>query len=81
MSITLPPLPQPTLIADTPSGHTAAYSPAQLRARDLEVAKCVLEAAAKACIAHDLIVIPNVYEIAAIRKCAKAIRELEIKHG
>ena len=52
----------------------------QLRARDLEVARCVLEAAAKACIAHDLIGIPTVYEIAAIRKCANAIRALEVSH-
>lgn len=44
--IKLPPLPVPTLIADSPAGHTAAYSPAQLRARDIEVARVVLEAAA-----------------------------------
>ena len=41
--IKLPPLPVPTLIADSPAGHTAAYSPAQLRARDIEVAKAVLQ--------------------------------------
>lgn len=44
MSITLPPMPVPTLIADSPAGHTAAYSSAQLRARDIEVARAVLEA-------------------------------------
>ena len=45
MSITLPPMPVPTLVADSPAGHTAAYSPAQLRARDIEVAMSVLDAA------------------------------------
>lgn len=45
MSIPLPPLPEPV------HGFYAVpmYSPAELRARDLEVVQCVLEAAAKMC--------------------------------
>ena len=57
MSITLPPLPPsycqaPTTHADSFGTHLVpmyTFSAAQLRARDIEVAKCVLEAAARVC--------------------------------
>ena len=44
MSITLPKRP-PALEINSPIGTLYAYQSAALRARDLEVAKCVLEAA------------------------------------
>ena len=46
MSITLPKLPQPTPIKTAFGGTVLAYGADQLRARDIEVARVVLEAAA-----------------------------------
>lgn len=47
-TIKLPPLPAP-LRARIFDGMASVYSPDQLRARDLEVARVVLEAAANVC--------------------------------
>ena len=47
MSIPLPPLPEPA--TPLPMEKKLWYSADQLRARDQEIVRCVLEAAAKVC--------------------------------
>ena len=82
MSITLPPLPQ---------FHThgsVALNPEGIRSRDLEVAKCVLEAVAKVCEAtyteaHHTgcgYVIERFPQFAGGKDCAQAIRALGVSH-
>jgi hypothetical protein len=70
MSITLPPLPEP-------SGYDDRHTEAQLRARDIEVARLVLEAAAQAAGPEDS------YQdrwFAAKADAVKRIRALEVRH-
>lgn len=74
MSIPLPPLPEPT-------GYDDRHTEDQLRARDLEVAKLVLEAAAKVC--HDLAAANGkLFPVCTSAQlgCAEAIVLLEFKH-
>jgi hypothetical protein len=74
-AITLPPLPEPM------HGFyaTPMYSPDQLRARDLEVARAVLEGAALKCEGERRLGIDD--ERAYYGDLmAEAIRELEVKH-
>ena len=81
-TIKLPPLPAP-LRARIFDGMASVYSPDQVRARDLEVAKCVLEAAAKAFEAEVDTwdeMRKRGYSGAIRRKGATAIRALEFKH-
>ena len=61
MSITLPPLPEP-------SGYDDRHTEAQLRARDLEIARLVLEAAADWCKGRGHLVTADV------------LRSLEVRH-
>ena len=73
-TITLPPLPRPDKVYSNRWGDgsdaTYWYSPESLRARDLEVAKAVLEGAAELSDAMDY----------GLGDLSKAIRALEIKH-
>ena len=75
MSITLPKLPMLDLSRDNLYGYTAA----QLRARDIEVARLVLKAAA------DLVDSNAAYcsgqTAAILGSNADAIRKMEVKHG
>lgn len=64
MSITLPPLKNPLV---SPDGSLYLYE-VQLRARDQEIVRCVLEAAGLTADQHGLFGV------------AKAIRALEFKH-
>ena len=77
-TITLPPLPKPF-----PAGYIAQteyfYTAKQLRARDLEVARLVMEGAANLCkqnaerwVDYRACYVAN--------ECAKAISILEVKH-
>jgi hypothetical protein len=65
-SIILPPLPKP----EVPFVRGGTYTVAQLRARDLDVAKAVLEGAAELSDAMDY----------GLGDLSKAIRALEVKH-
>jgi hypothetical protein len=70
--ILLPPLPEPDFALD--QGDEPCYYAHTLRARELEVARLVLESAAKECDKQaDGVVAAPVY-------CARAIRNLEVKH-
>ena len=75
MSITLPPLPEPV----NKHGFNCIQTLDQLRARDLEVVRLVLEAAA------DLVDGNAAYcsgqTAAIVGANADAIRALEVKHG
>jgi len=75
MSITLPPLPK----VDYDAGWHRQYTADQLRARDLEVARVVLKAAA------DLVDGNAAYcsgqTAAILGSNADAIRKMEVKHG
>ena len=68
MSITLPPL---------PNFREWPYSHEELRARDIEVARVVLEACAKACAPP---VFSHEADACVAHNCIAAIRALEIKH-
>ena len=69
MSITLPKLPQPTPIKTAFGGTVLAYGADQLRARDIEVAKCVLEGAAR------------VLDGECLDHLQRAIRNLKVSHA
>lgn len=84
MSITLPPPPVPVNAWDTKDGgkaysqwHGPVFDATQLRARDIEVARVVLEAAAQ-------VISPTRYANEADRSIAwdhyHAIEALEIRH-
>lgn len=49
MSITLPPLPHPVMNAMLGDDWADLFTADQLRARDMEIARLVLEAAAQTC--------------------------------
>lgn len=85
-TIKLPPLPAP-LRARIFDGMASVYSPDQLRARDLEVAKAVLEAAAKVLTEHQIPVGNSAagemacrWTYDALKECRDDIRNLEFKH-
>ena len=82
--IKLPALPQPTPIKTEFGGTVLAYGADQLRARDIEVARVVLEAAAKVLSATYLERQDGVYvELPSFdggKDCASAIRALEVSH-
>ena len=73
MSITLPPLPE----RNPRSYKWTEREKQELRARDLEVAQLVLEAAAKVC--EHWSNRNHVYVNGALR-CGKDIRALEVRH-
>ena len=81
MSITLPPLPEPagTLVPPAmtagSSWYSHGYTADQLRARDLEVARAVLEASAKVADGFS----PSERQ-SYIEYCPDAIRALEVRH-
>ena len=54
MSIPLPPLPRPDAVTEIYTGHgyKDVWTAATVRARDQEIVRCVLQAAAKMC--HDI---------------------------
>ena len=68
MTILLPPLPEPDFALD--QGDEPCYYAHTLRARDLEVARVVLEGAAELSDAMDY----------GLGDLSKAIRALEVKH-
>lgn len=81
MSIPLPPLHELIGRIATAGGDYPGYIVDQLRARDLEVAKLVLEAAAKVC--HDLAAANGkLFPVCTSAQlgCAEAIVLLEFKH-
>lgn len=84
-TIKLPPLPAP-LRARIFDGMASVYSPDQLRARDLEVARVALEAAAQRLEAQaaniDKLVSRDSWDASAssVRQGACYVRALEIKH-
>ena len=95
-TIKLPPLPKHTMLGLDQYGSPSKYgwSANQLRARDIEVAKCVLEAAARVCdetavdatseermkflTAQGVAIYEGMYGGAI--KCAGGIRALEVSH-
>ena len=87
-TITLPPLPEPVYTFDE-DGNKVFYEKAALvRARDLEVARLVLEAAAKNCDDAAIRLFSGKSRVnqvdrhvaEVLRDKAKAIRALEVKH-
>ena len=79
MSITLPKLPMLDLSRDNLYGYTAD----QLRARDLEVVRLVLEAAAMSCERYAKNRLDDEAPIAYVygaKDCATSIRALEVRH-
>ena len=84
MSITLPPM------MSHPECHTYAWTDqekAAIRARDIEVARVVLEAAAKVLTDHQIPVGNSAagemaceWTYAALKECRDAIRAMEISH-
>ena len=75
MSITLPPLPK----VDHDAGWHRQYTADQLRARDIEVARLVLEAAAKLCKGERLLGLDD--ERAYYGELmVDAIRKMEVRH-
>jgi hypothetical protein len=82
-TITLPPLPLPHFGA--PWNPPMVFTEDQLRARDLEVARLVLEEAAKLCrkeaaasvIGHTR---KAVWQAEVAGRCAAAVDALEVKH-
>jgi len=85
-TITLPPLPEPDFALD--QGDEPCYYAHTLRARDLEVARLVLEAAAKNCDDAAIRLFSGKSRVnqvdrhvaEVLRDKAKAIRNLEVKH-
>jgi hypothetical protein len=78
-TIILPPLPEPRSGWVADDHHMTWYTADQLRARDLEVARMVLEGAANLCkqnaerwVDYRACYVAN--------ECAKAISNLEVKH-
>jgi hypothetical protein len=68
MSITLPPLPHPVMNAMLGDDWADLFTADQLRARDIEVARLVLEAAADWCKGRGHLVTADV------------LRSLEVRH-
>ena len=81
--ITLPPLPEPVYTYDE-DGNKVFYEKASLvRARDLEVARIVLEAAAMSCERYAKNRLDDEAPIAYVygaKDCATSIRALEVRH-
>ena len=79
MSITLPKLPHPVMNAMLGDDWEDLFTADQLRARDLEVARLVLEAAAKLCKGERLLGLDD--ERAYYGELmVDAIRALEVRH-
>ncbi len=77
MSITLPPLPHPVMNAMLGDDWADLFTADQLRARDMEIARLVLEASAQAAQPDDS------YRdewFAAKADAVKRIRALEVRH-
>jgi hypothetical protein len=83
MSIILPKLPK----VDYDAGWHRQYTADQLRARDIEVARLVLEAAAKVLTEHQIPVGNSAagemaceWTLDALKECRATIRALEVRH-
>lgn len=76
MSITLPKLPHPVMNAMLGDDWEDLYTADQLRARDLEVARLMLEAAAKVC--RDFHATDSLSNYGLVM--ARMIDEVEVRH-
>ena len=93
MSIPLPPLPRPDAVTEIYTGHgyKDVWTAATVRARDQEIVRCVLQAAANECRAIELAAWRE-YKIGrktsahtegrsdGAGECATVIKALEFKH-
>ena len=87
MSITLPKLPHPVMNAMLGDDWEDLFTADQLRARDIEVARLVLEAAAKVLTEHQIPVGNSAagemaceWTLDALKECRATIRALEVRH-
>lgn len=89
MSIPLPPLPRPDAVTEIYTGHgyKDVWTVATARARDQEIVRCVLAAAAKVLTEHQIPVgnsaageLACQWTYAALKECRDTIKSLEFHH-